>query len=209
MHYLVAVFGVFVVNWDVVLPVYASREFGGDASLYGLLVSTVGVGSFVGAMLVIRVTRISGAFFRWAGVVMTAALLVMALTPVLLLSFVGVATLGSAATAFQIFAQSRLQLEADDRLAGRVLALYSIALVGTRPIGAPIMGSIVDAAGPRVAFGFSAAAVTGLVVALQLTRVPRAPAAEDAAPATDPMTVSDADELIEPSIRPAAGGRSD
>ena len=170
---MVTVFGLFVVNWDVVLPLYATEEWAGNASLYGFFVSTIGVGSFIGALVVLRVTRISGAFFRWIGGVMSAGFAVLALTPLLPIAFLGLAIVGAMATSFQIFAQSRLQLEAEDRLSGRVLALYSIALVGMRPIGAPIMGFLVDGLGSRVALGFSAIVVALMVITLLLTRLPR------------------------------------
>jgi MFS family permease len=174
------VFGLFVANWDVVLPLYAKEEWGGNASLYGFFVSTIGIGSFLGAMVVLRVTRIAGSFFRWTGAVMAVGFAVVAFTPLLLIAFVGLAVVGAMATSFQIFAQSRLQLEAEDRISGRVLALYSIALVGMRPIGAPIMGFIVDTLGSRVALGFSGVVMALMVVTLLLTRVPRG--AADGAP---------------------------
>jgi MFS family permease len=177
---MVTVFGLFVVNWDVVLPLYAKEEWGGNASLYGFFVSTIGIGSFLGAMVVLRVTRIAGSFFRWTGAVMAVGFAVVAFTPLLLIAFVGLAVVGAMATSFQIFAQSRLQLEAEDRISGRVLALYSIALVGMRPIGAPIMGFIVDTLGSRVALGFSGVVMALMVVTLLLTRVPRG--AADGAP---------------------------
>ena len=170
---MVTVFGLFVVNWDVVLPLYATEEWAGNASLYGFFVSTIGVGSFLGAMVVLRITRIAGSYFRWIGAVMSAGFAVVAFTPLLPIAFLGLAVVGAMATAFQIFAQSRLQLEAEDRLSGRVLALYSIALVGMRPIGAPIMGTIVDTFGPRYALGFSATVMALMVITLLLTRPPR------------------------------------
>ena len=91
------------------------------------------------------------------------------------------------------FAQSRLQLEAEDRLSGRVLALYSIALVGMRPIGAPIMGTIVDTFGSRVALGFSATVVALMVITLLLTRVPRQTADLTPIPADVVRDAEDAD----------------
>lgn len=170
----VAVLGLVALNWDVILPVYATTQFAADASLYGLFVSTVGAGAFVVAAFVIsRKTRITGADIRTACVLMTGALVLLAVSPVVAAAFVGLLALGAANTSFQIFAQSRLQLEAEDRISGRVLAIYSVALVGTRPIGALLLGTVVDTAGPRAAFLLSAASVAVLVVALLVTRASR------------------------------------
>ena len=190
---MVTVFGIFVVNWDVVLPLYATEEWGGNASLYGFFVSTIGVGSFLGAMVVLRITRIAGSYFRWIGAVMAAGFGIVAFTPLLPIAFVGLAIVGAMATSFQIFAQSRLQLEAEDRISGRVLALYSVALVGMRPIGAPIMGTIVDAFGSRTALAFSGAVMAVMVVVLLLTRVPRQTTDETPIPADVVRDAEDAD----------------
>ena len=204
---MVTVFGLFVVNWDVVLPLYATEEWAGNASLYGFFVSTIGVGSFIGAMVVLRITRIAGSYFRWIGAVMSAAFAVVAFTPLLPVAFLGLAVVGAMATSFQIFAQSRLQLEAEDRLSGRVLALYSIALVGMRPIGAPIMGFLVDSLGSRVALGFSGAVVALMVIALLMTRLPRGAADTTPIPRDVVRDAEDADVDETVPIGPTAERR--
>ena len=177
---MVAVVGLFVQSWDVVLPVYATSQFGGNASLYGVFVSTIGVGAFAVTLVVLRRTRISGADLRTSCTLMAAALLLLALTPVSGGAFLGLLGLGAASTSFQIFAQSRLQLEAEDRISGRVLAIYSVALVGTRPVGALILGAITDSAGPRVAFALSSVIAAVLVVAFRLLRPSRRTSLPDA-----------------------------
>ena len=46
----------------------------------------------------------------------------------------------------------------DPEYRGRVTALWSMALVGSTPIGSPVIGALSDAAGPRYALGLGAAA---------------------------------------------------
>jgi MFS family permease len=159
---MVTVFGLSGLNWNVILPVYSTQTFGGDASQYGLLVGILGVGALVGGLVVARVTTITGRHFRDVGVLMAIAFGITAAAPVLPVAIVGLVLLGAAATSFQIFAQTRLQLEADDTFSGRILAIYSVALVGTKPIGGVIVGVLMDnAGGPRVAF-----AICGLIAAV-------------------------------------------
>jgi MFS family permease len=60
------------------------------------------------------------------------------------------------------------QLQADPRMHGRVLALQTVLLIGTTPIGGPILGAIADSLGPRSVvviggLGALAAAAFGLV----------------------------------------------
>jgi MFS family permease len=54
---------------------------------------------------------------------------------------------------------------------GRVMALLSVAFLGSTPIGAPIVGWVSEVVGPRAGLGMGAVAaiVTGLV-ALMSTR---------------------------------------
>ena len=57
-----------------------------------------------------------------------------------------------------------IQLASDPAYRGRVTALWSMALVGTTPIGSPIIGGISDAAGPRYALALGAAACLAAVI---------------------------------------------
>jgi MFS family permease len=53
---------------------------------------------------------------------------------------------------------STIQLASEPDYRGRVTALWSMALVGSTPIGSPIIGALSDLAGPRYALGLGAAA---------------------------------------------------
>jgi MFS family permease len=169
----ITVLGLTILNWNVILPLYATQVFGGDASLYGLLVALLGLGAFGGAIIVAPFTTIAGVHFRISAGLMAVAFMVVAVAPVLPVAVAGLVFAGAAATMFQILAQARLQLEADDTMSGRVLALYSVALVGTRPIGALITGALLDTFGPRVAFGVFAVIVGLMTAVLQARRAPR------------------------------------
>jgi MFS family permease len=159
---MVTVFGLSGLNWNVILPVYSTVTFGGDASQYGLLVAVLGIGAVIGGLIVARVATITGRHFRDVGLLMAVAFVITAIAPSLPVAIVGLALVGAAATSFQIFAQARLQLEADDAFSGRILAIYSVALVGTKPIGGVIVGLLMDVGGgPRVAF-----ALCGVIAAI-------------------------------------------
>src|SRR5262249_36876983 len=61
---------------------------------------------------------------------------------------------------------SRLQLEAAPHMRGRVMALWAVAVIGTRPLGGPLVGAVGQHLGPRYALGLGG--VTVLLVALPL-----------------------------------------
>src|SRR5690606_34556447 len=62
-------------------------------------------------------------------------------------------------------ANGYVQTTTEPVLRGRVMALYMAILVGGTPLGAPIVGGVADAFGPRWALGVAsiAAAVAGLI----------------------------------------------
>lgn len=157
-------------NWQVVLPVYAVKVLGGDASVSGLLVGLLGAGAFAGTLVVARLTRISGRFFRVVIMLLAAALAIAAASPSLPFAIVGLALLGAAGTAFQIGSLTRLQLESDDLMIGRVLAIFAVVSVGTKPIAALLAGIITDTTSPRVAFAVGAVAMAVTATVLTLRR---------------------------------------
>jgi predicted MFS family arabinose efflux permease len=78
--------------------------------------------------------------------------------------------MGLALMVLRITANSMLQLAAKPEARGRVMALYSIVLLGSTPIGAPFTGWIGEHAGARWAFAVNGAValVTGLVLLWQM-----------------------------------------
>jgi predicted MFS family arabinose efflux permease len=212
------VLGLFVLNWNVILPVYSTTLFSSDASVFGLLVGIMGLGASVGAVATSRLRGVTGHTFWVIAAILAAALTIVTMAPNLPIAIVGLGVLGAAAAAFQISAQVRLQLETDDAMSGRVLALFSVGLVGTRPIGSLWTGSILDASGPREAFGASAIAVFALLIYLMrgrgsgwLARWRRHPSPTEAAGAilsgeevpSVPAGNGPQAELEEPTERPA------
>src|SRR5437764_647030 len=61
-----------------------------------------------------------------------------------------VALVGVSSIAFMTATTAIVQVRADPRMHGRVLALQTVLLVGTTPVGGPIMGAVADAFGARV-----------------------------------------------------------
>ena len=86
-----------------------------------------------------------------------------------------VAFVGAGQITFLATCQSTVQLEAEPSKRGRVMAVYTITILGTTPIGAPLVGWISEEFGPRYGFaigGIATLAVT-LVFARTLLRAPR------------------------------------
>jgi MFS family permease len=63
---------------------------------------------------------------------------------------------GLAAILFLTTGNATVQLASDPHYRGRVMALWSTALVGSAPIGAPIVGAVSEALDPRAAIALGA-----------------------------------------------------
>jgi MFS family permease len=72
--------------------------------------------------------------------------------------------IGIAAQTFMIGANSTVQLASDPLMRGRVMAIYLAIALGSTPLGAPLVGWVADAFGPR--WAIAVAAIAGLAAAL-------------------------------------------
>jgi MFS family permease len=98
---------------------------------------------------VARLTRISVAY--------GLAMALLAVMPTVWSAVIACVLVGAASILFLTTGNATVQLAADPGYRGRVMALWSTALVGSTPIGSPIIGALSDAASPR--FGILLGAV--------------------------------------------------
>lgn len=150
---LLAVTGMFVYEWTVTLPLFARGDLGGDAELIGLLFSVMGIGAVVGGLIVADNLRISTNGILLNGLVFGALVTIMAIVPGVPAELILLFLVGASSVAFRTVASSFLQLRADSQMRGRVVSLAVVAINGTTPIGAPLMGWVSEALGARFAFG--------------------------------------------------------
>ena len=136
-------------------PTFAKDVFGRSDEQAGFIVAAFGIGSILGAVFLGRAFRASGdvreRMLPWSMGVMAVGLAGFAFVPsfwpaLLVLAVGGVGYL-LASTAWT----TALQEEVEDRMRGRIMGLWTIAFLGTRPIAALVDGGVADLAGPRVA----------------------------------------------------------
>lgn len=165
---LTTLVSIFAWNWNVLLPVYAQEELGGGPELYGTLVATLSAGSIAGSALTSRMIRPGRRHLLVSAAAVSVALLLVGLLPSLVVALVTLFLLGATAASFTISAQARLQLNVRDDMSGRIMALYSMAWLGSKPVGGLIGGLIADGLGVRAAFTFGSAMVALSLIALTL-----------------------------------------
>ena len=165
----VAVVGTFAYNFTVTLPLLATKTFHeSSATHYGILMGAMGLGAVIGGLLVARRSRptpeMLALLMLGFGVFMTMA----AFAPTVDLAEIAMIPTGAFSIALIATANSLLQLNSSEHMRGRVMSLYSIAFLGTTPIGAPLVGLVVSWSNPRVGIFMGAAFAlltgTGLLV---------------------------------------------
>ena len=157
---LVATFGM---NFNVWVPLLARDDLAIGAGGFGLLMSSLGIGSLAGALGLAFSGRkpgrwamlATGAAFGLAEVGLAMAARVGAPIPVVL---VLMAAIGFSMSTTMAMANIAVQSTAPDAMRGRVMSIYTTVFAGSTPIGAAIAG------GTAAAFGSSAAVAAGGIV---------------------------------------------
>lgn len=151
-------------------PAFA-HAFGHRDTVAGWIIGAFGVGAVSAAFLFAG--RVAGSRRRMTTtlILLGGGIVAFSLTPWLALGFVFLAVAGFGYLASNTHATSRLQLEVEDRQRGRIMALWSVAFLGLRPVASLLDGAVAGAFGVRVAGvvlavpAFALAAVTAFYVA--------------------------------------------
>jgi MFS family permease len=161
---LVGVIGTLGFNFQITLALMDKVVLHRGAGAFGILSSSIAVGSLAGALIGARRVRptrrlVVGSAAGFGVAACVAALMPNYLTLVLLLL-----PTGFGAIMFSTAANSTVQLGSDPAMRGRVMGLYMLVFAGGTPIGAPLVGWIAQAFGPRASImlgGVSAIVAAG------------------------------------------------
>jgi MFS family permease len=146
---LTAVIGTLAFNFQVVLPLLAKQTFSGGADTLGVLYASMSIGSVIGALVSAHEARATRRFVLGAALAFGAALVGAALAPTFALELLVLVPVGAAGIAFTAMANGVLQTETAPEMRGRVAALFTVAFLGSTPIGGPIIGWVSEQLGPR------------------------------------------------------------
>jgi MFS family permease len=169
---MMAVIGTLSYEFPVVLPVFASRTFHGGASTYALLTAAMSIGAVVGGIITASRRNTSIWALPIAALLFGVCILLVAVAPSMLLASLLLVFVGIGSISFTAVGNSTLQLESDPAMRGRVMSLWTVAFLGSTPIGGPIIGWISEHAGPRwgLAVGGVAAIATAIFGAFAIRR---------------------------------------
>ncbi len=161
---MMALIGCLAYEFQVVLPIVAAKTFDGDARSYGFMTAAMGVGAVVGGLWVAARGRTGTRAIIRTSALFGVGFFAAALAPNLAVEYVALAVLGAISISFLAKGNSTLQLTAEPAMRGRVMALWSVAFLGSTPIGGPVVGAISGEFGGRA--GLAVGGVACLLAAL-------------------------------------------
>ncbi|MGW5678396.1 MFS transporter [Streptomyces sp. NPDC003860] len=169
---LVGFIGTFGFNFPIWLSAFVDEVYHSGAETYGLLNTLMAIGSLAGALLAARRGASGMRILVGAAVLFGALEVVAAFAPSFWLFAALLVPIGTFGLTVNVTANSSIQMATDPAVRGRVMSLFMMVFVGGTPLGAPLVGWITDAYGPRI--GFAAGGLVSLLAAvgvgLMLTR---------------------------------------
>ncbi|MBF0280022.1 MAG: MFS transporter [SAR324 cluster bacterium] len=156
---------VFGFSFMTVLPEIATERIGVGAEGLGLLHAAEAIGGF-GAGL-----ALAGLGRRWRRGILflliifgyCLSLLALALAPSLVLVLLALGTVAGMATSSDVLTQSMMQLNVRDRLRGRAMGVWSMA-ISAAPLGHLEMGALAGQLGTSMALGINAGILAVIAV---------------------------------------------
>lgn len=185
-----AVFSIIGWNIDVLIPLLADEVLNGGAATYGVLVTCVSVGSFAGSVAAASWrptnrarTKTESTAKSGSGIadltrsllVFAAVLATVAATSEAIPVAASLTMAGFTGGLFLSLANAAVQLGADQALQGRQVAVYTFVFIGSRALGAPLIGLTADWIGPRPAVIAMAAVTFALALLVRAAFTPRHP----------------------------------
>ncbi|MGA5648938.1 MFS transporter [Streptomyces seoulensis] len=162
---LVAAVALFGLNLPLTLPLMARVVFHTEAASFGLLTAALAGGSLLAALVgTLRRTRPSARLVAVWGCAFGALELITGWAPNLPVALALLVPTGFASLYFVQAANHRIQLGGDPAHRGRVMALYTVILQGSTPLGALFVAAATHTLGARA--GLWAGGLIALVAAL-------------------------------------------
>lgn len=158
---MMAVVGTLSFNFQVVFPLFAIRDLGGDDGTFTLLFSVVSVGSLIGALAAARRHEIEIRIVAVSAIIFGLSMAIMTFVPNVPSAAVVSVAIGVGSISFLTTSTAIVQLRAAPTMRGRVLALQGMVFLGSTPIGGPILGWVSERLGARYGIALGAAAALG------------------------------------------------
>jgi MFS family permease len=159
--------GTFGFNFQMTSALMATDVFHKGAGEYGILGTTMAVGSLAGALLAARRGRPRHRLVIGSAVAFGVAEILAGVLPSYLTFAIWTPVIGIFAITMANAANATVQLSVSPTMRGRVMALYMMIFMGGTPLGAPIVGWIGETFGARwTLIGGGGLTILGTVLAV-------------------------------------------
>ena len=153
---LVLFVSLFVINFNIVVPLFAREVLGEGAHGFGLLMGSLGVGAILGALGMAGHLQRPSRIIVFAGAAgVSLGLIVLGVTRTFAVASGVLVFMGMCQIMFTSSANTSVQLAVPDAMRGRVMSLYVFVFVGATPLGAFMTGWLAQH------FGIAAACIVG------------------------------------------------
>ena len=169
---LLAIVATMGMPYTVLMPIIATNVLHGGAHTLGFLMTASGAGAVVGALYLASRRSVMGLgrIMMFATLSFGAGLVVFGLTRVFWLALIVLPFVGGGMMVEMASTNTILQTVTEEHLRGRVMAFYTMAFLGTAPIGSLIAGVAASRIGASntIILGGIACMMGGLWLALRL-----------------------------------------
>ncbi|KUO69799.1 MAG: MFS transporter [Desulfosporosinus sp. BRH_c37] len=151
---MVLIVGIFVFNFNILIPVFTKNVLLQGEKVYGLLMSALGAGSLVGA-LIVSVRSKSGPKIKIllrSSIMVSLTLILISFTRTYYFTAILLVITGIFNIWFSTTANSTLQITSEDEYRGRVMSVYSLVFAGASPIGNMFAGLTTNMFGANTSF---------------------------------------------------------
>jgi MFS family permease len=147
---MLVIIGTLTYEFTTTLPLLSEFTFGAGSAGLAIMTSLMGAGAVIGGLVVAssgpptmqRLIAVAASF--------GAIVVVVSMMPTIGLVYAVMPLVGAASVAMISLSNATLQLHSDAKLRGRVMALFSMALLGSTPIGGPLVGWLGEQVSPRL-----------------------------------------------------------
>lgn len=167
---LIIIVGIFVFNYEVLIPVFSKKVLGGGEEIFGLLMSSLGIGSLLGAIAMsMKGKSDSGSISLFlSSTAISIILILIALTKVPYLVMILLIISGVINMWFNATANVAIQLATKDEYRGRVMSVFTLVNSGTAPLGYMFSGAVAGSLGADKAFFICGAAAVIFIVFVRI-----------------------------------------
>ena len=156
-----------IVNFQMIVPLFARQALGLTVGGLGLLLSSLGVGAILAFVVNSRYADDARlVLMRWGTLLLAVCFIAFTLTSTLWLAAVALVGCGLGMILTMVNAQATVQLMVPDGLRGRVMSVYMLVFSGLTPFGALLVSQLVSRLGPRT--GLLMVGLLGLFAVLGL-----------------------------------------